>query len=115
MHTDSFGRVVVPQKLSTIKNHPVMVMPMMNQQILSKLGINGLGTSLMEKPQETSLLTKAYIASSWVGALSGAYHGYLRNKSAGWAFGWFLAGGIVPFFTIPLSYAQGFGKEKVEK
>lgn len=46
------------------------------------------------------------------GAAAGAYHGYKRNKSVGWAVGWALLGGIVPIITVPLSLAQGFGKAK---
>jgi hypothetical protein len=46
------------------------------------------------------------------GAGSGAYHGYKRNKSIGWAIGWALLGGLVPVITIPVSLAQGYGKPK---
>jgi len=56
-----------------------------------------------------------YRALSTVGAIQGAYHGYKRNDSVGWAFGWFILGGIVPFFTIPLSFAQGFPDSKRKK
>lgn len=49
---------------------------------------------------------------SLAGALSGAYHGYKRNRHAGWAFAWFLFGGALPIFSIPLSLAQGFAKPK---
>jgi hypothetical protein len=52
----------------------------------------------------------AYSALSTAGAVSGAYHGYRRNDSVGWAIGWFLLGGIFPFITIPVSLAQGYGK-----
>lgn len=52
------------------------------------------------------------IALSIAGAATGAYHGYKRNGSAGWAFGWFLLGGMFPYFTIPVSIAQGFGKPR---
>lgn len=48
---------------------------------------------------------------SLAGAASGAYHGYKRNNdSIGWAIGWFLLGGLFPVFTIPVSFAQGFGE-----
>lgn len=46
------------------------------------------------------------------GAASGAYHGFKRNNSIGWAVGWALLGGLLPIITIPLSLAQGFGKPK---
>lgn len=47
---------------------------------------------------------------STTGLVTGAYHGYRRNNSIGWAIGWALLGGLFPFITIPVSLAQGFGK-----
>lgn len=44
----------------------------------------------------------------------GAYHGYKRNDSVGWAIVWGLLGGSFPIFTIPISYAQGFGERKID-
>lgn len=49
---------------------------------------------------------------SAVGTATGAYHGYRRNNSVGWAVGWGILGGFFPFVTIPVSVAQGFGKKK---
>ena len=46
------------------------------------------------------------------GAATGAYHGYKRNKSVGWAVGWGLLGAIAWPITIPVSVAQGYGKPK---
>jgi hypothetical protein len=46
------------------------------------------------------------------GAAAGAYHGYKRNNSVGWAIGWALLGGAFPIITVPVSLAQGFGKKK---
>lgn len=51
-------------------------------------------------------------AASMAGMVLGAYHGYKRNNSVGWAIGWALLGGVFPFITVPLSVAQGFGKKK---
>lgn len=49
--------------------------------------------------------------ASIAGVATGAYHGYKRNRgSVGWAIGWALLGGMVPYVTIPVSLAQGFGK-----
>ena len=45
-----------------------------------------------------------------VGTAAGAYHGYKRTGSTGWAIGWALAGGLFPIITIPVALAQGFGK-----
>lgn len=47
---------------------------------------------------------------SIAGTALGAYHGYRRNDSVGWAILWGLLGGAVPFITIPVAFAQGFGK-----
>lgn len=52
----------------------------------------------------------AYSVLSAVGAISGAYHGYKRNDSAGWAVAWFFFGSWLPLLSIPISLAQGFGK-----
>jgi hypothetical protein len=49
---------------------------------------------------------------SIAGAVGGAYHGYKRNQSAGWAFGWLVFGSVMPIFAIPLALAQGFGQPK---
>lgn len=46
-----------------------------------------------------------------IGTGLGAYHGYKRsNGSIGWTIGWALLGGLFPIITIPVAYAQGFGK-----
>ena len=42
----------------------------------------------------------------------GAYHGYKRNDSVGWAIAWGLLGGAFPVITIPVAFAQGFGERK---
>jgi len=47
---------------------------------------------------------------SVIGMATGAYHGYKRNDSVGWAIGWGLLGGMFPIITIPVSLAQGYGK-----
>lgn len=43
-------------------------------------------------------------------AVAGAYHGYKRNNSAGWALVWFLLSGSFFMFAAPLMLAQGFAK-----
>lgn len=42
-----------------------------------------------------------------------AYHGYKRNDSAGWAVVWGLFGSFVWPITIPIAFAQGYGKRRV--
>lgn len=60
-------------------------------------------------------LLTAYSVLSISGTVTGAYHGYKRNKSIGWAMAWAFLGGMFPVLTIPISLAQGFGKPKGSK
>lgn len=55
---------------------------------------------------------EVYALMSTAGIAMGAYHGYKRNDSVGWAIGWALLGGAFPFITIPVAIAQGFGERK---
>lgn len=43
---------------------------------------------------------------------AGAYHGYKRNQSIGWAIWWGFWGGVMPVFVPIVAVAQGFGKPK---
>lgn len=45
------------------------------------------------------------------GTAMGAFHGYRRNNSIGWAIGWAVLGGLFPVIAIPIMLAQGFGKK----
>ena len=72
-------------------------------QSASGLGADDTGTKTFE-----TAWTVASVASS----AAGAYHGYKRNKSVGWAIWWALMGGIFPIITPAIAVAQGFGKEK---
>lgn len=51
-----------------------------------------------------------YTTLAYAGTAVGAYHGYKRNDSVGWAIGWALLGGAFPFIVIPVAFAQGFGE-----
>ena len=104
MQTDSFGRIIP-------------LMSAVNPDILKRfMSGNSLGTSVIAKQEEEfSPLSAIWTVASVAGVAAGAYHGYKRNNSILWALSWAFFGGLTPFFTIPLSYAQGFGKEKVEK
>lgn len=48
--------------------------------------------------------------ASIAGTAVGAYHGYKRNDSVGWAIAWALMGGLVPYVVVPVAMAQGIGK-----
>lgn len=58
------------------------------------------------------VLAAAYAVAGVAGTALGAYHGYKRNNSVGWAIGWAVLGGIFPVIVIPLAYAQGLGERK---
>lgn len=60
-----------------------------------------------ENVQNISLILSAF---SIVGLAAGAYHGYKRNDSVGWAIWWGFCGSVVPVFTVAVAAAQGFGK-----
>lgn len=49
---------------------------------------------------------------SLAGGAIGAYHGYKRNDSIGWAIAWSLLGGLFPIVVIPVAFAQGIGSPK---
>jgi hypothetical protein len=51
-------------------------------------------------------------AFSVAGLASGAYHGYRRNNSLGWAIWWGGCGMVFPVFTVAVAVAQGFGKPR---
>lgn len=51
-----------------------------------------------------------YGAAGLAGTALGAYHGYRRNNSLGWALAWGVLGGMFPFVTVPVALAQGLGQ-----
>lgn len=57
-------------------------------------------------------LRAAYVVAGMAGSAIGAYHGYKRNDSLGWAIGWAFLGGLFPVIVIPVAFAQGFGERK---
>ncbi len=42
-------------------------------------------------------------AASVAGGVAGAYHGYRRNKSVGWAVAWGLLGSVFPLVVVPVA------------
>lgn len=47
-----------------------------------------------------------------VSMAAGAYHGYKRNQSVGWALWWALMGSTFPVLTPAIALAQGFGQRR---
>jgi hypothetical protein len=81
--------------------------------------LRGLGVPPTQTPPaetdesyDTAVQTIAVIgwALTLGGTAAGAYHGYKRNNSLGWAIGWALLGGLFPVITLSVAAAQGFGK-----
>ena len=78
---------------------------------------DGLGLSVGladdDFEEETPPLTRAlyigYALAGVAGTAIGAYHGYKRNDSVGWAIVWAALGGIFPIVVIPVALAQGIG------
>lgn len=80
-----------------------------DEQMIHGTAISQLG-EVEEKKSDWSTL---WLIAGIAGGALGAYHGYKRNHgSVGWAIGWSIFGSLMPFFSIPLSLAEGFGKPK---
>jgi hypothetical protein len=45
------------------------------------------------------------------GSALGAYHGWKRNESIGWAIGWGILGAMFPLITSGIAVAQGLSKK----
>lgn len=73
---------------------------------------NGAVPGTIVAPKKT-VLSYAWTAASLASAGAGAYHGYKRNQSIGWAVVWALCGGLFPIIVPAIALAQGFGTRKV--
>ena len=82
------------------------------QGIYSLRGLGVPPTETTDESYDTAMTTVAVIGWGLTmgGAAAGAYHGYKRNNSIGWAIVWSFMGGILPVITIGVAAAQGFGK-----
>lgn len=77
----------------------------------------GLGvppTETTDESYDTAMTTIAVIGWGLTlgGSAAGAYHGYKRNNSIGWALVWSFMGGLLPVITLSVAAAQGFGKRE---
>lgn len=61
---------------------------------------------------DTSTARKIWGVLALVSGPVSAFHGYRRNRSVGWAIGWFALGTLFPVITPTIAVAQGFGKRK---
>lgn len=70
---------------------------------------NGVGAlSQYDVSPAHAVLAAIYLAAT----AAGAYHGYQRNDSVGWAIVWGLSAGLFPYFALPIAAAQGYGEPR---
>ena len=62
-----------------------------------------------KKKQRQNLRVASALFGSAAG-VAGAYHGYKRNDSVGWAIGWGALGYLFWPIAVPVMIAQGFGR-----
>ena len=74
--------------------------------------LRGFGAADDATSPMRSTIGLVWSLASIAGMGLGAYHGYKRNDSVGWAIGWGLLGGLLPIIVLPVAYAQGFGEPK---
>lgn len=94
---------------------PMIVYP--NQAPPVAAALRGLAGALMDAqgagmPVQTALarIPPWLKYAAIVGGALGAYHGYKRDDSVGWAILWSIFGSGLPFLAVPIALAQGFGK-----
>ena len=73
------------------------------------------GTDQALEPAGGTTAASVAVSVLWAGFVAaGAYHGYKRNNSVGWAIAWAMLAGAFPFVTLPVAAAQGFGQRSDE-
>jgi hypothetical protein len=80
--------------------------PMQDASLVGLSGTDGLAEAATDIGPAHAVLALIYVTAT----AAGAYHGYKRNDSVGWAIGWGLAAGIFPYIALPIAAAQGFGE-----
>lgn len=80
----------------------------MSQTLVGFEGSDGLGAPETDVGTAHIVLASIYVAAT----ATGAYHGYRRNDSVGWAIVWALSAGIFPYIALPIAAAQGFGEPR---
>lgn len=74
------------------------------------LGLKAVGDAYEEGRIPLGVWISYSIISS-VASVAGAYHGYKRNNSVGWAVAWFFLSGMFPLIAMPVAFAQGYAKK----
>jgi hypothetical protein len=96
-------------------NQPMFTQPWVERPYV---GVPFMGLGQTQDPVsalQAAVNDPLWRAASLVSSVLGAYHGYKRNKSVGWAIWWAVMGGIAPVITPTIAVAQGFGKPKGAK
>lgn len=95
---------------------PVVVQQPMGHTAYHHVGEDGAMNPLLSlntgRPLGEDAVSTAARVISVAAIAAGAYHGYKRTGSAGWAVGWALLAGLAPIIVIPVAFAQGFAKRK---
>lgn len=100
--TATMGQQVVTPQLVQPKAPAVAVAPQAPPQPVSQ--------PPAQTQAQSSTLKTVMTIGGWVGSIAGAYHGYKRTESIGWAIGWSMLGGAFWPLALPIMAAQGFGK-----
>lgn len=85
-----------------------MLRPVSGEQRL--VGLGGLPRGLSGGVPDVGPAHVALGIIAAVATAAGAYHGYRRHDSVGWAIGWGLASGLFPYIALPIAAAQGFAE-----
>lgn len=65
-------------------------------------------------PASPSVFQKVTDTARVPASIAGAYHGYKRTGSAGWAIAYTVLGYMAPLIVGAVMVAQGFGKPKAK-
>lgn len=82
------------------------------QTIIAAFLAAGGDPSIVESATRRKVVKVTFAVLSTASMAAGAYHGYRRNQSIGWALWWAFMGGLFPVFTPAIAVAQGFGDPK---
>ena len=68
------------------------------------------GSRITQRDTSPVRVSPLWAAASVASSAAGAFHGYRRNHSVGWALWWGVAGAMAPVIVPAIAIAQGFGK-----
>ena len=68
------------------------------------------GQMLRVREVASARIRPGALTAALLGAVTAGIHGYLRNRSVGWAAAWAVGGFVCPAVTITFAISQGFGR-----